>query len=130
VISRFCPHCGDTFPKDHFRKGRCRKCAREHERERRARHPRDRSTAMQKQRLEVIELHGGRCAAVIDGTRCQETNRLELHHVNGDQSDDRVSNQTPLCREHHELLGHDRNAIFAMPGFTVPALTAPIGGLL
>jgi 5-methylcytosine-specific restriction endonuclease McrA len=52
--------------------------------------------------------HGGNLRAWVFsnyGYRCQDCGRsdvpLEVHHVNGDPTDNRIQNTIPLCRDCH-----------------------------
>ena len=42
-----------------------------------------------------------RCAALIDGDRCEVCAPLEIHHIDGDRRNDAFENKVPLCRPHH-----------------------------
>lgn len=49
-------------------------------------------------------------------SRCNESHHLEIHHINGDPSDNRESNLIVLCRNHHALAESgeiDRKALVA-----------------
>ena len=129
MISFVCRGCRRTFPQSEKKPGtRCPRCARENERERQAKHPRDRSQAARKRRAEVIERFDSTCVAIVDGKRCDVTERLEVHHVDGDQTNDEFRNLVPLCPPHHRLFQYDPDAEFAVPR---PARRlSPIGGAL
>jgi len=58
-------------------------------------------------RQEVLEESGHKCAIPT----CPFRDRLVLHHINGDPTDDRAENLLPLCPGHHELARERR------PGF-------------
>jgi hypothetical protein len=42
---------------------------------------------------------GHKCSVI----RCNESHSLEIHHINGDPSDNRESNLIVLCRNHHAM---------------------------
>jgi len=49
-------------------------------------------------------------------SRCNESHSLEIHHIDGDPSDNRESNLIVLCRNHHALAESgkiDRKALVA-----------------
>jgi hypothetical protein len=49
-----------------------------------------------------------RCAAILaNGERCGVAAPLEVHHVDGDPSNDLPSNRVPLCVPHHRALTRD-----------------------
>ena len=57
--------------------------------------PQHRTVAYQRLRRRILDETGWRCA------ECGRAGRLELHHVNGDPTDDRPANLRPLCRPCH-----------------------------
>ena len=57
--------------------------------------PQHRTREYQRLRRRILEACGYRCE------RCGRAGRLELHHRNGDSSDDRPENLRPLCRPCH-----------------------------
>lgn len=61
------------------------------------------TTAWRRLREQVLKAYGHQCAATKDGVRCGETERLEVHHLDGDQANDAISNLVPLCHEHHRF---------------------------
>lgn len=57
--------------------------------------PRNRGRAYQRLRGAILEAFGYRCA------ECGRAGPLELHHRNGDRTDDRPENLRPLCETCH-----------------------------
>ena len=66
-------------------------------------------------RKRTLSAFGHQCAAIVDGERCVVMGELEIHHVDGDRTNDAFENRVPLCRPHHlECAGMPREA-FAEP---------------
>lgn len=64
--------------------------------------PRNRGREYQRLRRRILDSYGWRC----DG--CGRAAPLELHHRNGDRTDDRPANLRPLCRRcHHAEHGRE-----------------------
>ena len=71
----------------------------------------------------------GRCRArkMTDTTRCALeriggcSNRIEVHHIDGDPMNNAQDNRIALCGSHHRLVEHDRIDLAApvMPRFFV-----------
>lgn len=75
--------------------------------------------ARKQRREHVLELFSHRCAAILEnGERCfvHGTSLLEVHHVDGDSSNDHPSNLVPVCKPHHrEYAGSPRSAFADLP---------------
>ena len=84
----------------------CAQCEAERDRRRRERRKRegtdrDRSRRAQTRRRSIIAVFGNRCAALVDGVRCTEVLAIELHHVDGDRTNDARENLVPVCKHCH-----------------------------
>ena len=65
--------------------------------------PQHTTQAYRRLRRRILDAHGWRCA------ECGRAGPLELHHRNGDRSDDRPANLLPLCYSCHKAAhGHGR----------------------
>ena len=108
TITRICARCTREIPMGVG--SYCDDCARE-----KRRTDRLRGKARVTQRQRTLSLFGHQCAALVDGERCVTMGPLELHHVDGDRTNDDFANRVPLCRPHHlEFAGMPREA-FAEP---------------
>jgi hypothetical protein len=99
---------------------RCPRCEAKHNasRNRRATERQDdrtRGAAGVKLRAEVRERFGNRCAALIDDKRCPVSTELEIHHIDGDRTNDAAINLVPLCHQCHLQLQELGDVGFAMP---------------
>lgn len=54
-------------------------------------------------RVAVLAAAGGRCQAIEDGQRCEQTERLEAHHLDAlrDHGKHDPARGVALCRRHH-----------------------------
>lgn len=69
------------------------------------RKPRVRGSVGQALRYATLAIFDHRCAAVTgEGSRCDVRAPLEVHHLDGDPSNDLPSNRVPLCLAHHQTL--------------------------
>ena len=96
-----CRDC--TRIREKHRKGRCGECYRAMERERNKRRMKGGNWLTLKQG--VLRRDGYRCTHVENGVRCTATEQLEVHHVDGDPSNNRLENLTTLCAWHHRGVG-------------------------
>jgi predicted restriction endonuclease len=65
---------------------------------------------------EVKQRYANRCAAyTAAGARCMVHAPLEVHHIDGDKTNNDARNLVPLCREHHRLFAYARAQEFAEP---------------
>ena len=77
-------------------------------------------------RKRTLSAFGHQCAAIIDGERCVTMAPLEIHHVDGDRTNDAFANRVPLCRPHHlEFAGMPREA-FARAGRAVDCVSTAV----
>ena len=101
----------------------CLQCKPEKERlkrERRKRQGTERVSGrqLQRQRRSILAAFDNHCAAIVDGKRCTEVLALEVHHVDGDRTNDAPSNRVPLCHEHHLSLAHAPRSAFAQGSYS------------
>ena len=104
MIQKACVRCCAIIAKDG--PSLCPRCKRA---------DRVRGKARVQERRKILALYDNRCAAVIDGERCEVRAPLEIHHIDGDRRNDAFENKVPLCRPHHrEFAGMPAQA-FADP---------------
>ena len=108
TITRICSRCSAEIPMGIG--PHCADCAAE-----KRRTDRLRGKARVTLRKRTLSVFGNQCAALVDGERCVTMGPLEIHHVDGDRTNDAFENRVPLCRPHHlEFAGMPREA-FAQP---------------
>lgn len=66
-------------------------------------------------RQKVLDRFSNRCAAIDNGERCWIHAPLEVHHIDGNRSNNHWTNHVPLCRPHHRELQGKTDVTFAEP---------------
>ena len=80
---------------------------------------RQRGKARKQRRERVLSLFGGGCSVILEnGERCfvHGGSLIEIHHVDGDPSNDSPNNLVPVCKPHHrDYAGQPRSAFVDLP---------------
>jgi predicted restriction endonuclease len=104
-ILHACLTCGKLTPNTrcpkHAKAKRRKRCARQ-DASRRARGvPQGERRVPRAIRAKVLARFGARCAFVVSKGRCPATERLEVHHMDGNPTNNDLANLILLCAKHH-----------------------------
>jgi hypothetical protein len=66
-------------------------------------------------REKVLTRFGHQCAAFVEEERCKKTERLEVHHMDFDRTNNSPANLLPVCFGHHRALERGEDVEFLLP---------------
>ena len=63
----------------------------------------------------ALKRYGNQCAAFVGEERCKKTERLEVHHMDFDRTNNDPINLLPVCFGHHRALERGETVEFFIP---------------